>query len=45
MSALLMGGIYEVYCSDGLMWHDMHKKFHDDQFRHLGDIKVIAAKF
>jgi hypothetical protein len=44
MSALLMGSIYEVYCSDGL-WHDMHNIFHDDQFMHLGDIKVIAAKF
>jgi hypothetical protein len=27
---LLMSGIYELCHWDGLSWHDMHNKFHDD---------------
>jgi hypothetical protein len=29
----LMGGIYEVSCSDDLWCHDIHTKFHKDWFR------------
>jgi hypothetical protein len=25
-------------------WYDIHTKFHDDRFRHLSNIAVIAAK-
>jgi hypothetical protein len=30
----LMGGIYEVCCWDGFMFHDICTKFHKDRFRH-----------
>jgi hypothetical protein len=38
-----MGRIYEVSCWNGLRWHDIHTKFHDDQFRCLSNITVITA--
>jgi hypothetical protein len=40
---LLMGGIYEISHWNGLRWHDIHTKFHNDQFRHSSDIKVITS--
>jgi hypothetical protein len=36
---LLMGVIYEVHRSDGLRWHDIHTKSHDDRFRHSINFK------
>jgi hypothetical protein len=30
MSVLLMGGVYDVRSQDGLRWHDIHTKFHED---------------
>jgi hypothetical protein len=30
----LMGGIYEIFCWDGLRCHDIHTNFHKDWFRH-----------
>jgi hypothetical protein len=29
-----MGGIYEVWCFDGLRCHDVNNKFNKDCFRH-----------
>jgi hypothetical protein len=29
-----MGGIYEVCSWDGIRWHDIHTKFHNDWFSH-----------
>jgi uncharacterized protein involved in cysteine biosynthesis len=43
MLVLVMRGIYEVQRSDGLRWHDIHTKFHDDWLGHLGNIKVIIS--
>jgi uncharacterized protein involved in cysteine biosynthesis len=40
---LLMGGIYDVRCSDCFMWHEKLTKFHDDWFRHLSNVMVIFA--
>jgi hypothetical protein len=40
---LLAEGIYEVRRSDGLGWHDIYTKFHDDRFRHLSDLTVINS--
>jgi hypothetical protein len=31
---ILMGGVHEVHCSDVLMCHDVHTKFHKDLLRH-----------
>jgi hypothetical protein len=28
---------------DGCRWHDIHSKFHDSQFRHSSNIKVITS--
>jgi hypothetical protein len=39
---LLTGLIYEVYRRDGLRWHGMHTKFHEDFFGHSSNIKVIT---
>jgi hypothetical protein len=33
---------YEVNCSDGLKWHDIRTKFHEDLFGHSGSINVIT---
>jgi uncharacterized membrane protein len=33
---LLKRGIYKVHRRDGLRWHDIHTKFHEDWFRHSG---------
>jgi hypothetical protein len=44
MSVLLKGGIYEVRRLDGLEWHNIRTKFHDEPFRQLSNIKVIAPK-
>jgi hypothetical protein len=30
---VLLGRIYELHHSDGLRGHDIHTKFHKDQFR------------
>jgi hypothetical protein len=43
MLVLLMGGIYEVCCRDGLGWIYKHTVFHDYPFRHSSNIKVIAS--
>jgi hypothetical protein len=32
MLALLKGETYEVPRWDGLRWHDMHTKFHEDRY-------------
>jgi hypothetical protein len=40
---LLMGLIYEVHRWDGLWWHDIHTKSHDDMFRHSITIKGIIS--
>jgi hypothetical protein len=34
--------IYKVHCWDGLRWHDIHTKLHEDWFLLSGNIKVIA---
>jgi hypothetical protein len=39
---LPMRRIYEVCHWDGLKWHYIHAKFHDDQFRHSSNIRVIS---
>jgi hypothetical protein len=38
---LLMGLIYEAHRWDGLRWHDLCNKFHEDLFKHSGNIKFI----
>jgi hypothetical protein len=43
VSVLLTGEIYEAHHRDGLKWHDIHSKSHDDRFRHLSNIAVITA--
>jgi hypothetical protein len=43
MLVLLMGGIYELSRLNGLRWHDIHTKFHDDRFRNLSNITVITT--
>jgi hypothetical protein len=43
MLALLVEGIYEECRLNGLRWYDMCTKFHDDRFRNLSNIMVIAA--
>jgi hypothetical protein len=37
-----MGGIYEASLCDGLRFHDIHTKFHNDRFRNL---KVDKGEF
>jgi hypothetical protein len=37
---LQMVRIYAVRRLDGLRWHGIHTKFHDDQFRYSSNIKV-----
>jgi hypothetical protein len=34
--------IYVVYRLDGLGWHDIRTKFHEDWFGHSDKIKVIT---
>jgi hypothetical protein len=29
-----MGEIYGIHLRDELRWHDVHRKFHNDWFRH-----------
>jgi hypothetical protein len=41
--ALLMGGIYEVHCRDGLRCHDIYTNFYDCLFRESSNIKVITS--
>jgi hypothetical protein len=38
---VMMGGIYELYHYDGLRWHDIHTKSHDDQFSHLNILRLL----
>jgi hypothetical protein len=38
MLVLLMGGIYEARSWNGLRWHEMRTKFHDNCFRYLINI-------
>jgi hypothetical protein len=45
MLVLLMGGIYDVCCSNGLRWHDIHTKFHVDWYRRSSSIKVLPQQF
>jgi hypothetical protein len=33
-----------TYASNGLRWHDIRTKFHNDRFSYLGNITVIIAK-
>jgi hypothetical protein len=40
---LLISRSYEVYRSDGLGWHDIHTKFHEDQFRHSSNITSLGG--
>jgi hypothetical protein len=42
MLVLLMEAIYEVHPWDGIRWHDIHTKFHED---YTSNIKVITSKF
>jgi hypothetical protein len=37
-----MGRIYEVCHLDGLRWHDIHTRIHDNWFRHSSNIKVVT---
>jgi hypothetical protein len=41
---LLMDVIYEVHGRDGLRLHDIQAKFHDDQFRHSSNIRLLIPK-
>jgi hypothetical protein len=43
MLVLLIGGIHDIRRSNGLRWHDVHTKFHGDQFKYLRNITVITA--
>jgi hypothetical protein len=43
MLVLLMVGIYEVRRWNYITRHDVRTKFHEDWFRHLGNIKVFTA--
>jgi hypothetical protein len=47
MLVRLMLGIYEVCFWDGLRWYDTRigTKFHDDQFSHSSNIKVLLQRF
>jgi hypothetical protein len=40
---LLRRGIYDVRHWDGLRWHDIRTKFHDDWFKHLSIFAVNTA--
>jgi hypothetical protein len=40
---LVKGVIYELHRWDGLKWHDICTKFHEDWFRNSGNIKVITS--
>jgi hypothetical protein len=40
-----MGAIHEVHHWDGLRWHDIYTKSHDNQFRHLSHIIVITTSW
>jgi hypothetical protein len=42
---LVMGVIYEVHLSDGLEWHDIHNKFHEDLYNCSSNINVPPRKF
>jgi hypothetical protein len=42
MLILLMGVIYNVHRWDGIRWHDIHTKSHDDLFGHS---RVISQQF
>jgi hypothetical protein len=44
VSVLLMGPIYEVHRGDDLRWHGIKTKFHEDYFRHSGNITVVTRK-
>jgi hypothetical protein len=45
MLVLLIKGIYEVCRLDGLMWHDIHTRFHESLHRPASNIKVLPQKF
>jgi hypothetical protein len=38
-----MRGTYEEWHWDGLRWHDIRTKFHDDWFRHSSNVKLITS--
>jgi hypothetical protein len=40
---LLMRGICDVQCWNGLSWNDINTKLNDDLFRNLSIITVITA--
>jgi hypothetical protein len=42
MLALLVGGIYELRCSDDLKWHVIHTRFRFYRFWYSSNIKVIS---
>jgi hypothetical protein len=37
------GVIYDVHRLDDLRWHEKRTKFHEDWFKHSGNIKVITS--
>jgi hypothetical protein len=45
MLVLLMEGIYEVRHRDGLRWHNIPTKFHEDLFRHLSTLLLLRQQF
>jgi hypothetical protein len=45
MLVLLIEMINEVRHCDGIIWHDMHIKFHEDWYRHSSNIKVLLLIF
>jgi hypothetical protein len=42
---LMMEGIYEVFYCIGLKWHDIHTRFHDDQFSHSSNFTAFTSTF
>jgi hypothetical protein len=45
MLVLLNEMMCEVILSDEIRWHDIHNKFHNDQFRNSSNIIVITTIF
>jgi hypothetical protein len=45
MLVLLKGGIYDIRRWDGVMWHDIITKFHEDCYRRSSNIKIRSQIF
>jgi hypothetical protein len=43
--AFLMNETYEVSHGDGLIWHHVHMRFHDDRLRRSNNINSITRTF